>query len=352
MIANVNSTVTKSNYHTRTNKSGSRFDYTLTYDDNSVSNINGFVGVVYQMNRASYWFRYPSEISQRNSVNVSSYARQVMDAPVTIEEANEDDSYSLQDIVEFHPEIATAIMPMTGARFDDYNENELILDNATFQIIPQPGWSMQFQNLDGNTITVNSGENFTTTSTIRLTALQQIVNAVPVTYSGDMSYPDAQADPFTYEGEYQYPEAEVVSEVEIEDVTNGATWTISLLRAEDNIETDTNEFGYYVRTVIDSSTKYTSPTRSRLFDSQEQAEIEFDKVVASAEATIENDRLAAEAAAEAEAEAAADAAAAAAAAAKAEAEARDLSGFIPVLLFSILAITLTAGVVRAVGGVE
>ena len=300
------------------------------------------------MNRPSYWFRYPSEINQRNSVGVSNYARRVMDAPSEIEETNEDDSYSLQDIVEFHPEIATAILPATGARFDDYDENELILDGSTaFQIEPKPGWSMQFQNSSGDVITVNSGENFTTSSSIRLVALQQIVNSEPVTYTPPFTSPDIRSDPFTYEGDYTYPEAVVVSGTVLIDEANDAEWSIQLLRTEDNIETDENEFGYYVRTTITGDTKYVSPTRSEIVTTQEEGETLYDDTVAGSQATIDYDLQLKQLNEEQEEEQEQENDDA-----EKSSEVRDLTGFIPVLIFSILAITVTAAVVRGVGGVE
>ena len=337
VINSLTSQVPQGAYFTRVNKSGSRFDYTLVYASNiSLSN---YVGVVYQVNRASYWFAFPSEINQRNTIGVSTYARRVMEAPVEREQANQDDSYSLQDIVEYHPEIARSIMPVSGARFDQYDENELILDNATFQIEPQTSWSMQFEIQDGSTITVNAGENFTTTSTIRLIALQQIVDAEPVTYSDTMSSPDIPSQPFTYEGDYQYPEAVMVSGTVLIDNANDAEWSIQLLRTQDNIETDENEFGYYVRTTIIGDTKYASPQRSGIVQTQEEGEILFDDVVAGSQATIDNDLLNKQLE---EAQQQTDE----------DSEETDLSGAIPGIIFGIVLFVVIAGAVSFVGGVE
>ena len=174
--------VPQGQYKTRVS-SGSKFAF--VYFSNL--NINEFIGVV----PGQYWFELPSTINKRNTTQINTYVRSVLNAPVPVTApVNTDDSYSLRDIAEFRSNVATVSI---SGNHDWVTENSVKLStNTIFQFQPKSGWAAQLDD-DGYSLTVIPGENYTTvgrtkeSNVITLTSLQFVAQDGSVdVYEGEM----------------------------------------------------------------------------------------------------------------------------------------------------------------------
>ena len=270
-----------------------------------LNNTNGKVLGIAIYPNVRWWFELDYEwrrVQYGLPTSLIDEAREILNAPQTIAETNTDDTYSLRDIVEFHPEMASASMP---ANFDWEDDNTLKPILGNFEFEPQPSWSFQFN----DDIMVTDADNFTVgeRGTARLTAIQHVLSADDVeTFdpTSDNQEPDDDADPFIYIDGYSRTPDEVVQTAQVEMVPDGI-FDIEMIRQYDDITTpDIDEARYKVmRRLTGYSGDKFVPDRwlqsGGFMQTQEEAEERFELTVTNTEAFVENERTVMEQEAEA-----------------------------------------------------
>ena len=240
--------VPQGQYKTRVASQTNRSKIAFVYSDNN--RFERFIAV----RPGQWWIELPDSINRRNTTQINTYVRAVLDAPEPqAEVANLDDSYSLRDIVDFKTNVATVTIQ---GNHDWVDENTVRLaTNTMMQFRPSTGWAAIIS-IDDETLTVNQGENLTTMgrsdddNLVTLDKLQFVAQDGSIdVYSGDFKSPSSEGA-FTYTGAFTW---EGVSTVE--------TWTgepfaeyakgykLEIRKSAANIETGEAE-SYRVRVLL------------------------------------------------------------------------------------------------------
>ena len=257
--------------------------------------INEFIGVV----PGQYWFNLPPSINKRNTTQINTYVRSVLNAPTPVQEvANVDDSYSLRDIVDFRTNVANVSI---AGNHDWEDENTVKLStNTIFQFNPKTGWAAKLDD-DGNSMTVTPGQNYTVMGpgVVTLISLQFVAQDGSIDiYEGDMKTTTLNGKPLAYYGGYaigDWTSVELWEQPAYGKNSHG--YIIEIRRSPDNAVTGV-EGSYYVRRILpwNDTGEWSSvgpvADGSRVGMTLEKAQGIFNKEKAAAEADAEQTRLA------------------------------------------------------------
>tara|TARA_R110002012_G_scaffold135453_1_gene289239 strand:- start:3380 stop:4594 length:1215 start_codon:yes stop_codon:yes gene_type:complete len=203
----------------------------LVYEN--TSRMNEFIAAV----PGRYWFELPPSINKRNTTQIKSYVSSVLSAPTPVQApTNTDDSYSLRDIYDFKSNVAT--MTITG-NHDWVDENTVKLaTNTVLEFRPNEGWAATFD-LDGESMTVTTGQNLTTSgrsaddNLVTMEALQFVAQDGSFeVYRGDFKT-STTSDPIAYYGAFQMGERQVVESFSNE------FGSVQLVKMPDNVVSST-----------------------------------------------------------------------------------------------------------------
>ena len=243
------------------------------------------------------WFAvYPASSSA--SINPNSQAgqwaiaiKEAYDAGrVQYPDTNVDDSYSLRDIVEFHPEIASVTMPQ------DYtwlNENSLSVTIGTFSFEPSSNWAFAFTDAGGSEVLVYDDSVFTSSGQITLTKIQHYVDDGFDIYTGDMVDPSSH-DPFIHTTLNPRDADEVVQTWQETD-DSGLIWKLQMIYKSENVETEEIEAEYEIQFMVEGSEDVEPPYNQimnrwtfegRNFSTQEAAESAWETTVSLKESQL------------------------------------------------------------------
>ena len=205
-------------------------------------------------------------------------------------ETNVDDSYSLRDIVEFHPEIATVSMPQD---YSWLNENSLYVTIGTFTFEPTSNWAFAFTDGTGSEVLVYDDSVFSSSGQVTLTKIQHYVDDEFDIYTGDMTDPTSH-DPFVHTTLNPRDADEVVQSWEETD-DSGLIWKLQMIYTSENVETEEIEAEYEIQFMVEGSEDVEPPYsqimnrwtfEGRNFSTQEAAESAWESTVSLKESQL------------------------------------------------------------------